>query len=55
MHLSKDELKSFKGDKPVALVVPKIFDLSSAERVTLDKDEIKRQEMEKESERLRGV
>jgi len=32
-----------------------MFDLSKAERVTVDKDEIKRQEMEKEADRLKGV
>ncbi len=55
MHLSKDELKAFKGEKPVKLTPPTMFDLSKAERVTIDKDEIKRQEMEKETDRLRGV
>ena len=53
--MSKDELKTFKGEKPAKLVIPKMFDLSKAERVIIDKDEIKRQEMEKESERLKGV
>jgi hypothetical protein len=55
MHLTKDELKAYKGDRPAKLTPPKMFDLSKAERVTLDKDEIKRQELEKESERLKGI
>ena len=55
MHLTTDELKAYKGDRPAKLTPPKMFDLSKAERVTLDKDEIKRQELEKESERLKGI
>jgi hypothetical protein len=39
--MSKEELKAFKGEKPEKLVIPKQFDLSKAERVFVNKDEIK--------------
>ena len=50
-HMTKDELKAFK-DKPAPIEKPKMFDLSKAERVAVDKDEIKRQEMEREQQKL---
>ena len=53
-HLSKDELKALK-DKPETLSPPSMFDLSKAKRVFIDKDDIKRQEMEREQEKIRNV
>lgn len=32
-HMTPEELKNFKGDKPEKFAVPKMFDLSKAERV----------------------
>lgn len=53
--MSKDELKAYKGEKPAKLVPPKMFDLSKAERVFVNKEDIKLKEMEKESNRLKDV
>lgn len=53
--MSKEELKAYKGDKPTKLVAPKMFDLSLAERVFINKEDIKLQEMEKEASRLKDV
>ena len=39
--MRKEELKAFKGEKPEKLVIPKQFDLSKAERIFVNKDEIK--------------
>ena len=44
--MSKDELKAYKGEKPAKLVPPKMFDLSKAERVFVNKEDIKLKEME---------
>jgi hypothetical protein len=47
-HMTAEELKNFKGELPEKFVVPKMFDLSKAERVVQSKDEIKLAELEKE-------
>jgi hypothetical protein len=53
--MSKDELKAYKGEKPTKLAPPKMFDLSKAERVFINKEDIKLREMEKEANRLKDV
>ena len=39
--MSADDLKKYKGDKPAKLVPPKAFDLTTAERVVITKEELK--------------
>ena len=53
--MTKDDLKAYKGEKPEKLVPPKMFDLSKAERIYTNKDDIKLKEMEKEANRLKDV
>ena len=53
--MSKDELKAYKGGKPTKLAPLKMFDLSKAERVFINKEDIKLREMEKEANRLKDV
>ena len=53
--MGKEELAKFKGDKPEKLVPPKSFDLSSAERVIITKEELKQKELEIEQEKLQHV
>jgi len=53
--LSPDELKKLPKDKmPEPLVRPKSFDLDTAERVYITKEELKRREME-EQEKLKQI
>ena len=49
--MSKEELKAFKGDVPGKLQSPKMFDLSQAERVTVDREQLKKA-LEEEKHRL---
>ena len=53
-HLTDAEKKAAK-DKPEQITAPKMFDLSKAQRVFVDKDEIKRREQEAEREKLKDV
>lgn len=48
-HLNEAELKALK-EKPEPIVRPIMFDLAQAERVFVDKDEIKRQEEEEKAD-----
>ena len=49
--MSKEELKAFKGEIPGKLQPPKMFDLSQAERVKIDREQLKK-ELEEEKHRL---
>ncbi len=48
-HMTKEELKAYKGELPEKLKIPHQFDLSKAERVYTDKDAIKLAELEREA------
>lgn len=51
-HMSPEELKAFKGELPEKVVPPKMFDLSKAERVAVDRHKIKLEQVEKEQARM---
>ena len=49
--MTKEELKAFKGEVPGKLKSPKMFDLSKAERVTVDREQLKKA-LEEEKHKL---
>jgi hypothetical protein len=54
--MSPEDLKKLKGDKapPAKLVPPKSFDLATAERVVITKEELKQRELQ-EQEKLKEI
>lgn len=54
-HMTEQELKEYKGERPEKYTIPTAFDLNKAERVFADKDDIKLQEMEREAAKLKDT
>ena len=54
--MSADEIKKLKGDKlpPPRAVAPKSFDLTTADRVIITKEELKQREL-MEQEKLKDI
>ena len=52
--MTKEELKAFKGVVPGKLQSPKMFDLSKAERVTIDREQLKKA-IEEEKHKLQDI